>query len=187
MIKKKNSNEIRSFLFFCRIRHLLKLQVQAQPQPIRRPNWVHFVECWMRSGTALQNVAERKNRIGYWISSHIVRVRRVYHRRMCHQMHQQQIYYAVTCQLIRPCHHIIGYACKCVKHILFDNIFVAVAESVFFLFSLCFDRWYVGVCFGFFSLSSCSTRRYPHATCHQQTCTHSFVFDVWHNKQQKSD
>lgn len=63
----------------------------------------------MRSDTALRNVADRKSPIGYWINSHIVRVQRAYHRRMCHQMHQQQIYYAVTCQLIRPCHHIIGY------------------------------------------------------------------------------
>lgn len=109
----------------------------------------------MRFGTASRNVAERKNRIGFWISSYIVRARRVYHRRMCHQMHQQQIYYAVTCQLIRPCHHIIGYVCKCVNHILFWWYFCSCWWFFFhlifirFLFVLIVDMW---MCvFGFFS------------------------------------
>lgn len=63
----------------------------------------------MQFDIVLQNVDDRKSPIGSWINTHIGPDRRVYHRKMCHQMHRPQILYALICQLIRPCHHIIGY------------------------------------------------------------------------------
>lgn len=98
-----------------RIRHPLKLRARAQQRQIHLRNWVHFVECWMLSGTALRNVAAQKSRIGYWTSNRTALDRKAYRRRMCHQMHQQPIYYAVTCPWIRPYHHIIGWLNQ-IKH-----------------------------------------------------------------------
>lgn len=88
-----------------RIRQLLlSRQVRAQQRQVHRPNRVHSVECWMLFDIVLQSVAVRKNPIGCWINSRIIigPDRRVYHRRMCHRMHQQRIYYAVISVSTRP-------------------------------------------------------------------------------------
>lgn len=95
----------------CRIRHLLNRQVQAQQRQTHRPNWVHSAECWMLFDIVLQSVAARKNPIGYWTNSHIItgQDQRVYLRKMCHQMHQQRIYYAAILVSTRPYPHTIEY------------------------------------------------------------------------------
>lgn len=86
----------------------------------------------MQFGTVLRNVDARKSPIGYWINIHIGPDRKVFHRKMCHQMHRPQIFYALICQLIRPCHHIIGY--------VIHRIYSALCFVLRFLFVIDFHK-----------------------------------------------